>query len=95
MGRINTKRKGTRLEHKTMRVLEGLGYDCSRSAASRGTWDVVAIGAEDFRLVQVKANRRPGAEEMERIRTAVVPDNCTREIWVWKDRIKQPEIEVI
>ena len=93
--RINTKAKGTRLEHRTMRVLEAAGYKCCRSAASLGEWDVIAIGPAGVRLVQVKANRRPGSIEMETLNNFVAPTNCSREVWVWKDRARQPIIEIL
>lgn len=93
--RINTKAKGTRLEHKTMKVLESLGYKCCRSAASLGEWDVIAVGAKRVRLVQVKANRRPGSIEMKALNSFVAPVNCSREVWIWKDRRKEPIIEVL
>ena len=55
--RINTAAKGRRLEHKTIRVLEAAGYDCTRAAASKGTWDIVAMNEDNLRLIQVKAGR--------------------------------------
>ena len=93
--RINTKAKGTRLEHRTMKVLEAAGYKCCRSAASLGEWDVIAIGPAGVRLVQVKANRRPGSVEMETLNSFVAPSNCSREVWVWKDRARHPIIEIL
>jgi len=93
--RINTKAKGTRLEHRTMKVLEAAGYKCCRSAASLGEWDVIAVGPTNVRLVQVKANRRPGSVEMETLHSFVAPSNCSREVWVWKDRARQPIIEIL
>ena len=93
--RINAKAKGTRLELKTMRVLEAAGFSTCRSAASLGAWDVIAVGPSGVRLVQVKANRRPGSVEMKTLRDFVAPDNCSREIWVWKDRQREPIIGVL
>ena len=97
---MNTKAKGTRLEHKTMRWLEegrldGVKYRCTRAAASLGEWDIIAIGEHDIRLVQVKANRRPGSKEMAALNAFVSPCNCSREVWVWKDRARQPIIEIL
>ena len=63
--RINTKAKGTRLEHRTMRVLEAAGYKCC------------------------------GSVEMETLHSFQTPANCSREVWVWKDRARQPIIEVL
>jgi Holliday junction resolvase len=33
---MNAKRKGTRNEHKSIRILETAGYACTRAAASLG-----------------------------------------------------------
>mgnify|MGYP003627953788 CR=1 FL=1 len=93
--RINTAAKGRRLEHKTIKVLKRVGYDCMRSAASKGTWDVIAIGPVDIRLVQVKANRPPGPIERENMAEAVAPPNATKEFWVWKDGEREPYIELV
>jgi Holliday junction resolvase len=65
---MNAKRKGNRNERRSMALLEAAGYRCSRSAASLGAWDTVAIGPADIVLVQVKTNAWPGREEMELIK---------------------------
>jgi len=104
---MNTKAKGTRLEHKSMKWLEegkghlkGRKYRCTRAAASLGEWDIIAIsslvtGTEDIKLVQVKANRRPRSKEMEALNAFKCPVNCSREIWIWKDRARKPVIEIL
>jgi len=51
---VNAKRKGTRNEHRSARVLEAAGYRCIRSAGSRTEWDLVGVGQLDVVLVQVK-----------------------------------------
>ena len=93
--RINTAAKGRRLEHKTIRVLESAGYDCTRAAASKGTWDIVAINSQGIRLVQVKANRPPGPLEREAMQEAIAPPNASREYWIWKDGAREPIIKVM
>ena len=40
-------------------VLEAAGYRCTRSAASLGEWDIVAIGSRDVALIQVKTRDWP------------------------------------
>ena len=79
-----------------MKQLEALGYSCTRAAASLGAWDVIAIGADDSRLIQVKCNRRPGREEMKKLRSFRCADNVSREIWVYKDgQPRDPIIEKV
>ena len=96
MGKVkNCKAKGTRLELKTMKRLEAVGYKCTRAAASLGEWDVIAIGPHGTRLVQVKANRRPGSVEMEALNSFEVPPHTSKEVWVWKDRAREPIIEIL
>ena len=94
MAKINTAAKGRRLEHKTIRRLEAEGYDCTRAAASKGKWDIIAIGDKGIRLVQVKANRPPGSKERREMIQALVPPNASKEYWVWKDHAREPIIKV-
>ncbi len=92
---MNTKRKGTAREHKTMRRLEAEGYRCTRAAASLGEWDIIAIGPNDVRLIQVKSNRWPGSEERKRMKQFAVPRGVIKEIWRWDDYSRQPSVEVV
>ena len=41
-----SKRKGSRNEHKAMRILEAAGYHTTRAAGSFGLFDIVAINAQ-------------------------------------------------
>ena len=95
MARINTAAKGRRLEHKTIKLLESAGYRCTRAAASKGVWDIVAIGPNCIRLIQVKANKAPGPLEREEMQEFQVPQGVTREYWVWKDREREPIIKIL
>lgn len=95
ISRQNAKRKGTRNEHRTMRRLELLGYSCTRAAASLGAWDVIAIGPDKIRLVQVKTNRWPGKIEMERLRSFRVPPNVAKEVWRWDDYAHSPKVKLL
>ena len=89
---INTAAKGRRLEYKTIRLLEAAGYNCTRSAASKGVWDIVAIGPQGVRLIQVKANRQPGPLEREQMAAFPAPPGVSREYWVWRDHARDPTI---
>jgi Holliday junction resolvase len=92
---MNTKRKGGRAEHRAMRILEASGYACTRAAASLGVFDVIAIGAADIRLVQVKCGDRCQVTALEREAMAhfVAPANATKEVWRFFDRRRDPVIE--
>lgn len=48
-GVVNTARQGAAFERRIIHDLQQYGYDCIRSAASKGKVDVVAIG-EAYRL---------------------------------------------
>jgi hypothetical protein len=58
---MNAKAKGTRAEHRSIRLLEAAGYACTRAAASLGAWDIIGVGSTDFALVQVKTRDWPGS----------------------------------
>ena len=94
---MNTKAKGNRAEHRCMRMLEAQGFQTTRSSASLGAWDVIAVGLDGVRLVQVKCNRRPGRAEMETLRAfKVPPSGVSKEVWVFKDgKPREPIIEFL
>jgi Holliday junction resolvase len=51
---LNAKAKGTRNERRSMRLLEAAGYYVTRSGASLGAWDLIAVSSKDVALIQVK-----------------------------------------
>jgi Holliday junction resolvase len=91
---VNAKGKGTRAEHRAMRLLEAAGYVCTRASASLGLFDVIAIGPVDIRLIQVKSGcKYLSGVEREQIVALAVPANVSRECWRFPDRARQPIIE--
>ena len=90
---MNAKAKGTRNEHRSMAVLEAAGYRCTRSAASLGEWDIIAIGSRDVALIQVKTRDWPGSVEMEQLREFPVPPNCRKLVHRWRDRQRLPDVK--
>lgn len=93
--KMNAKAKGNRNEHKSIRLLEAAGYACTRAAASLGVFDIVAVGADDVLLVQVKSNRWPASEEMNTIAKFAAPANCRKLIHRWRDRASAPDVREI
>ncbi len=89
---MNAKRKGSRNEHRAIRILEAAGYYCTRAAGSLGIFDIVAISGQGVRLTQVKSNRPPCPAEREAIELFPVPQNATKEIWVFRDYARTPLI---
>lgn len=92
---MNTKAKGSRSEHKTIRLLEAQGYSCMRSAASLGAFDVIGVGSADIVLVQVKTGEWPRSVEMETLRSFAAPANCRKLIHRWRDRQEVPDVREI
>jgi hypothetical protein len=92
---MNTKRKGTRNEHRSIAILEAAGYACCRSAASLGSWDIIGIGSTDVVLVQVKTRDWPGAAEMETLRLFLAPPNARKPVHRWIDRRTVPDVKEI
>src|ERR1700733_9614676 len=92
---LNTSRKGSRNEHRSMVLLESDGYRCARSAASLGVWDVIGIGPADVVLVQVKTRDWPGSAEMERLKVFPAPDNCRKVVHRWRDGERRPDIREV
>jgi Holliday junction resolvase len=96
----NAKAKGSQREHKTIKLLEQKGYACTRAAGSLGDWDIVAIPKKSeiwllsdhkVRLVQVKSNKISG-KERNKLKSLEYNCEVSKEIWLWKDYKRKPEI---
>jgi hypothetical protein len=90
---VNTKAKGTRAEHRSIRLLKASGYACTRAAASLGAWDIIGVGSTDFALVQVKTRDWPGSVETETLKAFPAPPNCRKLVHRWRDRQRQPGVK--
>ena len=92
---MNTSAKGARAERRARRILEPKGYAVVRAGGSLGVFDLVAIHRDGLRLAQVKCNRRPGRAERERLAAFNNPPNTLRELWLFRNRQRNPQIEVL
>ena len=91
---INTKRKGSRNERKAKKILEDQGYYVCKASASLGVWDLVCFNYHHMRLVQVTTNRCRLSEKNALIRFHA-PEFAIKELWIFKDRVTNPVIEVL
>lgn len=89
---MNTKAKGNRNEHRSIAILEAAGYQCCRSAASLGVWDIIGIGSIDIVLCQVKTRDWPGSAEMETLTLFQAPPNVRKLVHRWRDRQRIPDV---
>jgi len=93
---MSAKSKGSDAEYRCMRRLEKLGYLCIRSSASHSIYDVIAIGPNDVKCIQVKYNTSTlSRAEREAIKAHIVPKNVSKEYWRYIKQKKDPVIEVI
>jgi len=91
----NCKAKGTRNEHRSIKILEAAGYTCTRAAASLGMWDIIGISSVDVVLVQVKTRDWPGSAETETLRMFAAPPNCRKLLHRWRPRQRTPDVKEI
>ena len=91
----NAKAKGTRNEHRSIRLLEAAGYQCTRAAASLGAWDMIGISSSDVVPVQVKTRNWPGTAEMEMLRGFKAPPTCRKLIHRWRKGVRYPDEKVL
>lgn len=92
---MNAKAKGTRNEHRSIRLLEAAGYACTRSGASLGVFDIIGIGSTDVVLVQVKTRDWPGTVENEAIRLFPAPQNARKLVHRWRDGQRTPDVREV
>lgn len=92
---MNRKAKGTRNEHRSIRILEAAGYRCTRAAASLGEWDIIGVSAAGVVLCQVKTRDWPSSIEMEQLRLFPAPANAKKIVHRWRDRVSLPDVKEV
>lgn len=92
---MNAKAKGSRRERQARTILETTGYHVIKAGGSLGIFDLVALGPQGARLVQVKSNEKPRPAERERLELFPRLPYCSKELWVFYDRQREPAIEVL
>lgn len=78
--------RGRSKEYKVMYTLEPLGFTCTRSASSKGLWDVMAVRADEVRLVQVKYTKSDFSEDenCSLLRDLPVHPSVKKELWIYE-----------
>lgn len=74
-------RKGKYYENVARKELEKMGYYVTRSAASKGLWDLIAVNPAHIRFIQIKVNRLPPPKERKKLADFECPDIATKEYW--------------
>lgn len=78
--------RGRAKEYAAKATLEGMGYHVTRAASSQGLADLVAVRADDVRLVQCKLTSSGDFSEDENcqhLRDLPVPPNVSKELWLY------------
>jgi Holliday junction resolvase len=92
---MNPKRKGTRNEHRSIKLLEAAGYRCTRAAGSLGVFDIIGVSATDVVLVQVKTRDWPGSVETEAIKEFPTPPNARKLLHRWRPLQRTPDVREV
>lgn len=91
---MNTKAKGARAERRCMRLLESLGFCCTKAGGSLGAFDVIAISRDSVKCIQVKSGGEYlSGVEREQLQALEVPPAVSVECWRFPDRCRAPLIE--
>ncbi len=91
---MNTARKGSHQEHRSIRIYEAQGFTCIRAAGSRGAWDFIAISRYTIVLVQVRSGKWPAPSERKKLGALLTPLNCQRELHRWRRLARKPDVKV-
>lgn len=85
-------------------MLIAAGYDVqlaptptrwARQTDMWGLWDMVAVCGSRIRFVQVKTNHTASPQWREAATAWKCPPGCTKELWIFKDGIKEPIIKLL
>jgi Holliday junction resolvase len=91
----NAKAKGSRRERQAREILELAGYHVLKAGGSLGIFDLVALGPQGARLIQVKSNRNVRTVEREQLELFPRPPYASKEIWIFFDRVKEPSVTIL
>ena len=80
---------------RSIGVLEADGYVCTRSAGSRGVWDIIGVRKTDVVLVQVKSRRWPKSAELRKMREFQCPRGVRRIIHRWRTGQVEPDVRAV
>ena len=89
---MSNKRRGLDKERELKKLLESEGFSCSRGRGSFGYFDIIAINKRIIKLIQVKRVKgkyysfKKEIEEIRKFNNH--PENVSKELWIWLDRIK-------
>lgn len=78
--------KGRAIEAKIVNFLKAEGYNAVRSAGSKGAFDVIAYNDSVVRFIQSKYTNDPDRgykTDLRKMSECLVPQFCTRELWVY------------
>lgn len=84
---MNRTHKGRRREHQAREWLESLGYAVTRSAGSKGAWDLVGLSGHGVALGQVKSNEWPAPKERLALEVFPAPAGTRRLMFRFDDRL--------
>lgn len=87
--------KGRDYEYQVRDILIAEGFIITRSAGSKGPFDLIGIGPQSVRLVKVRTPSNPYTKaEKEKMAKMPCPDCCSIEIWT-KIKYQPWEIEIV
>lgn len=91
--------RGRRFEYKVQDTLKKSGFSTTRSASSKGLWDVTGVAADVTLLVQVKSTEsktgRWRDSNVAAFEKLPVPPYTRKEVWVYRLGVGKPEIYVL
>lgn len=76
---------GRQVEQKVVLFLKANGYKVTRSAGSKGVFDVIAYNESTVRFIQVKTSASPKttyARELSEMMESETPQSTSKEFWI-------------
>ena len=84
--------RGRSFEYRAAAILRKQGYIVTRAASSKGVFDLIAVGPDDIKLLQVKSGARSISKKELEIMVAIpVPACAVKEVW-WFPGNRKPVV---
>lgn len=76
--------RGRQFEYACTAALRKQGYIVTRAASSKGVFDLIGVGPNDIKLVQVKSGRRSiSKKELDIMLAIPCPPCAVKEVWYY------------
>lgn len=94
----------TKSEKLAITILRNDGYQVEHAIPTMyhrtdlfGSWDIIAVNSKEIRFIQVSSKymSQRSPQDQRSMQDFIVPKNCTKEYWHWKQKEREFDIVIL